>query len=164
MKKAATKSDQPTTTGPQKFRTTILSTGKTAAGIKVPPEIVAALGTSKKPPVRATINGYTYRSTIAFMGGEFWLGVSNDVRQKAGVAAGETIDIELELDTQPRVVNVPPDLAAALKKNAAAKKFFDGLSYSNKSRHVLSVEGAKTEETRKRRIEKVVEMMKEGKV
>src|SRR5713101_9813844 len=111
-----------------RFQTKILPAGKTAAGIEVPAKVVAALGSSKRPPVRATINGFTYRSTVAVMGGKFMLGVSNDVRKSAGVAAGETVDIDLELDTAPREVELPPDFATALNRDAKAKKFFAGLS------------------------------------
>src|SRR2546421_12898614 len=111
------------------IRTKILTAGKTATGIEVPAEVVEALGASKRPPVRVTINGYTYRSTVAVMGGVFMLGVSNEVRQSAGVAAGDTVDIDLELDDKPRDVELPPDFSAALGRNAKAKKFFEGLSY-----------------------------------
>lgn len=148
----------------QKFRTKILQSGKRAAGIQVPPKVVEGLGSSKKPAVRVTINGYTYRSTVATMGGVFMIGVSNDVRAKGGFAAGDTVDVVLELDTAPREVVVPPDLASALKRDPAAKKFFESLSYSNKSRHVLAIEGAKTPETRQRRIEKSVSLFHEGKM
>src|SRR5260370_510515 len=85
---------------------------KTAAGIEVPAKAVAALGSSKRPPVRATVNGFTYRSTVAVMGGKFMLGVSNEVRKSAGVAAGDTVDIDLELDTEAREVSIPSDFAA----------------------------------------------------
>ena len=111
-----------------RFRTKILQSGKTTTGIEVPAKVVAALGSSKRPPVRATINGFTYRSTVAVMGGKFMLGVSNEVRANAGVAAGDTVDIDLELDTEAREVPIPPDFAAALARNAKAKKFFEGLS------------------------------------
>jgi len=73
-----------------KFRTTLLQGDKTATGIEIPPQIVERLGSSKRPPVRVTINGYTYRSTIAVMGGKFMLGVSADVRKAAGVSGGVT--------------------------------------------------------------------------
>src|SRR5258706_4480065 len=115
-----------------KFRTKILAAGKTAAGIEVPAKVVAALGSSKRPPVRVTINGYTYRSTVAVIGAVFMLGVSNEVRQSAGVAAGDTVDIDLELDDKPRDVELPADFSAALVRNAKAKKFFEGRSYSKK--------------------------------
>jgi hypothetical protein len=138
--------------------------GKTATGIRVPPEVVASLGSSKRPSVRATINGYTYRSTVAPLGGEFMLPVSAEVRESAGVAAGDEVDIDLELDTEPREVTVPPDFMDALDGDADAKRFFDGLSYSNQRRFVLSVEEAKTAETRQRRIAKAVSTLREGRV
>jgi len=106
--------------------------GKTATGIQVPAKIVESLGSGKRPKVRVTINGYTYRSSVAPMGGRFMLGVSAEVRDRAGVAGGDMLDVEIELDTAPREVSVPPDFAAALKRDADAKRFFDGLSYSKK--------------------------------
>ncbi len=144
-----------------RFRTKILPAGKTAAGIEVPANVVAALGSSKRPPVRATINGYTYRSTVAVMGGKFMLGVSNEVRSSAGVAAGDTVDIDLELDTEAREVELPPDFAAALARDAKAKKFFEGLSYSKKLRLVIPID-IKAVEVRKQRIAKTVEQLREG--
>jgi Bacteriocin-protection, YdeI or OmpD-Associated/Domain of unknown function (DUF1905) len=146
------------------FRATIQLNGKTATGIRVPPEIVAGLGTSKRPAVRVTINGYTYRSTVAPMGGEFMLPVSAEIRERAGVAAGDEVDVDIELDAAPREVTVPPDFADALDRDADARRFFDGLSYSNKRRHVLSIEEAKTAETRQRRIANAVSMLREGKI
>jgi hypothetical protein len=147
-----------------RFRTEILSAGKTAAGIEVPPAVVDALGTSRKPAVKVTINGYTYRSTIATMNGVFMLGVSNDVRREAGIAAGETVDVDVELDTEPREVVVPPDLAAAFEAAPEARRFFEGLSYSNKRRVVMPIDDAKTPETRQRRIDKSVAALREGKI
>jgi Bacteriocin-protection, YdeI or OmpD-Associated/Domain of unknown function (DUF1905) len=139
-----------------KFRTTILQARKTATGIEVPPGIVEALGSGKRPPVRVTINGYTYRSTVAVMGGVFMIGVSAENRQATGVAAGDEVEVDLELDTEPRVVTVPADLAEALDANPAARQKFDRLSYSHQLQHVLAVEGAKSAETRQRRIGKTV--------
>jgi hypothetical protein len=139
-----------------KFRTTILQARKTATGIEVPPDIVEALGSGKKPPVRVTINGYTYRSTVAVMGGVFMISVSAENRQAAGVAAGDEVEVDLELDTEPRVVTVPADLAGALDANPPARQKFDRLSYSHQLQHVLAVEGAKAAETRQRRISKTV--------
>lgn len=144
------------------FHTTILSNGKTALGIRIPPEVVAGLGTSKRPPVRVTINEHTYRSTIAVMGGEFMIGVSAANRQKAGVGAGDEVDVELELDTEPRVVTVPPQLAAALERDPGAKAAFAALSNTNQLRHALGVEGAKTAETRQRRIDKTLSTLRES--
>ena len=144
------------------FRTVLELGGKTATGILVPPEVVDELGSGKKPAVRVTINGYTYRSTVATMGGVYMLPVSAEVRAAAGVSAGEELDVTLELDDQPREVEVPPDLAAALAAEPDVRRFFDSISYSNKRWHVLNVEGTKNPETRQRRIEKSVAMLREG--
>jgi hypothetical protein len=144
-----------------KFRTTLDLAGKTATGFRVPADVVAALGHGKRPPVRVTINGYTYRNTVAVYGDEYLIGVSAEHREKAGVEAGDVLDVDLELDDQPREVVVPADLAAALDANASAKRAFEALSYSNKQAHVLSVEGAKTAETRQRRIEKAIAQLGE---
>jgi bacteriocin resistance YdeI/OmpD-like protein/uncharacterized protein DUF1905 len=145
-----------------KFRTKVEQAGKTATGIRIPDEVVEALGKGKKPPVRVTINGYTYRSTIATVSGRFMVGVSAENRAAARVAGGDTIDVDIELDTAPRELTVPPDLAKALDRDPKARKFFDSLSFSNRQWHVVNIEGAKTDETRQRRIAKSVEMLREG--
>src|SRR5512146_1110018 len=137
-----------------RFRTTILQTGKTAAGFEVPPEVVEALGSGKRPKVRVTIGDHTYRNTVAVMGGVYMLGVSAEHREAAGVKGGDEVDIDLELDTAPRAVTVPPDFAAALAAEPAAARTFEGLSYSNQSWHTYQIGDAKTEETRRRRIER----------
>ena len=146
-----------------RFRATIELGGKTATGIRVPAEVVESLGAGQRPRVSVTINGYTYRSTVAPMGGVYMLPVSAEARGGAGVAAGDEVDVDVELDTAPREVNVPTDLAAALDGDASAKRFFEGLSYSNKQRIVLSIEGAKTAETRERRIAKALSELQQGK-
>ena len=145
-----------------KIHALIQDTGKTAAGMEIPAGVVESLGSSKKPAVRVTINGYTYRSSIASMGGKFMLGVSNEVREKAGVAAGQEVDVDIELDTEPREVVVPDDFKKALAKDKAATKTFEALSYSNKRRLVLAIEAAKAADTRQRRIEKTVGQLHEG--
>jgi hypothetical protein len=145
-----------------RFRTTIVQSGKTATGIQVPDEVVEALGSGKRPAVTVTLNGYSYRSTVASMGGVFMVSLSAEHRAGAGVAGGDEIEVDLELDSAPREVTVPPELVAALDAEPAARATFDGLSYSNKSWHVLQVTGAKTEETRQRRIARSVETLKQG--
>jgi hypothetical protein len=130
--------------------------GKTATGIEVPPDVVEALGTSKRPAVNVTIGGHTYRTTVAVMGGRFLIPLSAENRSAANVAAGDQVDVAVQLDTEPREVAVPPDFARALAKNAAAQKRFETLSYSHRRRWVLSIEGAKTDDTRQRRITKAV--------
>ena len=101
-----------------RFRTKVLLAGKTATGVEVPAKVVEGLGSSRRPLVRVTINGHTYRSAIAVMGGTYMLGISDDVRKKTGVGGGDTIDVDVELDTQAREVDVPPELAKALGKDA----------------------------------------------
>ncbi len=142
-----------------RFRATLELHGKTATGIEVPAEVVAGLGSHRKPPVTVTINGYTYRSTLGTMAGRTLIPVSAEVRRHAGVAAGDELDVDIELDDQPREVTVPDDLAAALDAEPAARAAFDALTYSAKRAHVLSVEGAKAAETRARRVAKVVETL-----
>ncbi len=130
--------------------------GTTATGFEVPDGVVSALGSGRRPPVLVTINGHTYRSTVAVLGGRFLVGVSAENRAAAGVAGGDTIVVDLELDTAPREVEVPDDLAAALQAHPAASSAFGALSYSNKSRYVLAINAAKAADTRARRIEKTV--------
>ena len=145
-----------------RFRTTILQGGKTATGIEVPDDVMAALGSGKRPAVTVTVNGYSYRSTVASLGGKSMIGLSAEHRAGAGVAGGDEVEVDLELDTAPREVTVPDDLAAALEAEPAARTTFERLSYSNKSWHVLQVTGAKTEETRQRRIARSVETLRQG--
>ena len=159
-----------------RFHTTILQSGKTAAGIQVPTEIVEALGAGKVPKVRVTIRGYTYRSSVAMVGGVPMVGVSAENRADRiavayvtgnffpmlGVGGGDDVDVDIELDTAPREVTVPADFATALDAEPNARRTFDGLSNSNKSWHVGQVEGAKSDETRQRRIARSLEILSEG--
>lgn len=145
-----------------RFHGTIQLNGKTATGIEVPPEVVTSLGSSKRPAVRVTIHGYTYRSTVAPMGGVFMLPVSAEVRERAQVAAGDEVDVEVEPDSEPRRVDMPSDFAEALAGDGDAKRFFEGLSYSNKRRFVLPIEEAKSAETRQKRIAKAIATLREG--
>ncbi|HEX3264162.1 MAG TPA: YdeI/OmpD-associated family protein [Candidatus Limnocylindrales bacterium] len=147
-----------------RFRTTIQQTGKTAMGFEVPPAVVEALGSGKRPPVNVTINGYTYRNTVAVMGGVYMIGVAGEHRGPARIVGGEDVDVDLELDTAPREVTVPPELAAALDAEPAARAAFDRLSYSNKSWHTLQVTGTNNPETRARRIEKSIAALKDGRI
>ena len=145
-----------------KIRALIEQTGKTACGFAIPEETVLALGKGKRPPVNVTINGYTYRSTVAPMGGRYLVGVSAENRAAAGVRGGETHDIELTLDDAPREVELPEDFAAALAADSAARRTFDALSPSNKGYHTALLAGAKSDETRQRRLEKSIAALREG--
>jgi hypothetical protein len=149
---------------PMRFHAVIQLNNKTATGIAVPPDLLESLGAGKRPAVRVTINGHTYRTTVGSVDGQAMLPVSAEVRQGAGVAAGDEVEVEIELDTAPREVTVPPDFAAALDQDPAARRFFDGLSYSNKRRFTLPIEEAKSAETRERRIAKAVSQLREGRL
>jgi predicted thioesterase len=142
-----------------RFRTELLQAGKTATGIEVPAKIVDALASGKKPAVRVTINGYTYRSTVAVMGGKYMVGVRAEVREAAGVAGGEMVDIQIELDDAPREVEVPKALAVAFGRNARAKAAFAQLSNSKKQAFTIPIERAKTEETRDRNVAKAIDAL-----
>ncbi|HEX3621490.1 MAG TPA: YdeI/OmpD-associated family protein [Acidimicrobiales bacterium] len=144
-----------------RFRTVIELGGKTATGIAVPAEVVESLGAGKRPPVRVTINGFTYRSTIAVMGGRYMVGVNAENRAGTGVAAGDEVDVDLELDTESREVEVPVDLAEALDRDPGVRRRFDTSAYSRRKEFVRSVEDAKTPETRARRIAKAVATLHE---
>jgi hypothetical protein len=145
-----------------KFRSVVRLGGKTATGIPVPEEVVEGLDRGKRPPVRATIGGHTYRTSIARVGGEFMLPLSADNREGAGVQAGDEVDVDVELDTEPREVTVPTDLAEALERDADLKHTFESLSRSKKRRLVDPIGQAKTHETRQRRIDKVIDALREG--
>ena len=145
------------------FRTTLFLAGKTATGFVIPPEIVERLGAGKRPPVRVTINGFTYRNTIAVMGGKYCVGVSAEHRGPAGVKAGDVVDVRLELDNAPRTVTMPPELKRALAREQSAQEFFAGLSYSKQRWFADWINGAKTDDTRERRVEKSVEALRTGK-
>lgn len=139
-----------------KFRAVILQSGKTATGIVVPPEVVESLGAGKKPKVVVTLNAFTYRSSIAVMGGDFMVPVSAEIREKAKVKGGDEVDVELSVDTEIREVELPTDFAEALTKNPEAKAKFEALSYSKKRGYVMPIEALKGEDARKRRIEKTI--------
>ncbi|WP_231329515.1 YdeI/OmpD-associated family protein [Actinomadura graeca] len=147
----------------KKFRTTVELGGRTATGFEVPAEVVQQLGAGKKPKVKVTIGGHSYRSTVAVYGDRYMLPLAAENRKRAGVEAGEDIEVVLELDTEPRVVEIPEDFAQALASEPAAQQTWNDLSYSNRRYHVLQIDGAKTEQTRQRRIAKSIEALGQGK-
>ena len=141
-----------------RFETTMFLSGNNT-GIEVPPEVVESFGAGKRPPVVVTVNGFEYRSTIAPMGGLFLIPFSSDKRAATGIRGGDPIVVDLELDTAPRTVDVPDDLAAALDATPGAREAWDRLSPSHKKAHVTAIEGAKAAETRQRRIAKAIEAL-----
>lgn len=145
-----------------RFRAELESTGGTTAGFEVPEWMVEDLAGGKRPKVTVSVNGFTFRTSIARMGGRYLLGVSAERRQEAGVSAGDILDVDVDLDTAPRQVEVPPDLAEALAADAAASSFWQTLSYSAQQWHVLQVTGAKKPETRAARVARSVAMLREN--
>ena len=143
------------------FRATVVLGGKTATGIPVPDEVVEKLGSGKRPPVVVTVGGYSYRTTVAPMSGAYFVPLAAEHRQAAGVQAEQEVDVALELDSAPRVVELPDDLATAM--DDAARSAFDGLATSHKKEWVRWVTEAKKPETRTARIEKTVQGLRAGK-
>jgi hypothetical protein len=145
-----------------KFRATVQLDGKTATGIPVPEEVVAALGSSRRPAVVVTIGDFSYRTTVGSMGGTYKVPVSADNRKKAGIAAGDEIEVGIELDTAPREVELPDDLAKALTGEDEAIRFFEGLAVSQKRAYTAWIESAKKAETREKRVTEAVELLRQG--
>lgn len=144
------------------FKTGVLKAeGLNATGLRVPAVVVEKLGAGKRPKVTVTLKGYTYRSTVAVYGGEFFLPLAAVHREAAGVKAGQPVQVTVELDTAPREVEVPKDLAAALKK-AGVRAAFDALAFTHRREHVRAIEEAKAPGTRARRIDKAVAMVSGG--
>jgi hypothetical protein len=143
-----------------KFRTHV-EPPEPMRGLEVPEEVVEALGGGKRPKVSISINGHSWRSRVAIMRGRHLLGLSNANRRAAGVAIGDNVEVEVELDTKPRVVVEPADFARALDADPAARIAFDHLPYGRKLRQVRDIESAKKPETRERRIEKAVAMLRD---
>ena len=146
---------------PITFHTTILQTGKNTAGIQVPEDVMEKLGAGKRPLVRVTINKYTYRSAVAVMGGKYMVSFNSEHRKAAGVQGGDETDVTLELDVEPRSVEIPKDLKDALTRTNTLNAF-EKTAPSMKKEYVRQVEEAKAQETRERRIKKIVEKLSAG--
>ena len=145
-----------------RFRTTVELGGRTATGLAVPDDVVAALGAGRRAPVRITVGAHTYRTTVAVMDGRFLVPLSADNRQAAGVAAGDEVDVSIELDSAPREVDVPDDLDQALAGEPAARRFFDDLAFSHRKEWVRWITEAKRAETRAQRVARTVEALVAG--
>lgn len=144
------------------FHTTVLQTGKNTAGIQVPEEVIEKLGGGKRPLVRVKIGQYCYRSAIAVMDGKYMISFSAEHRQASGINGGDEADVTLELDLEPRDVDLPEDLKTALEQ-AGAMAAFEKSAPSMKKEYVRQVEKAKAAETRERRIGKIIEKLGSGK-
>jgi hypothetical protein len=130
-------------------------------GLEIPPEIAEALGAGKRPAVTITINGHSWKSRVAIMRGRYLLGLSNANRQAASVVTGDEVEVEVEIDAEPRIVAEPADFARALDADPAARAAYDHLSYGHQREHVRATEGAKKPQTRARRIEKALAMLRD---
>jgi hypothetical protein len=144
------------------FTTELEATGGTTTGFVVPDEVLEALGGGRRPKVVASVAGHSWRTSIASMGGRFLLGASAAVRDATGIAAGETHTVTVELDTAPRTVDVPEDLAAALAASPTASASWAALSFSHQRQHVEAVLAAKKPETRERRVATTVQGLSTG--
>jgi Bacteriocin-protection, YdeI or OmpD-Associated/Domain of unknown function (DUF1905) len=129
-------------------------------GLEVPIEVVEALGGGKRPAVTITINGHSWKSRVAIMRGRYLLGLSNANRKAAGVATGDEVEVEVEIDAEPRLVAEPADFTRTLDADPAARAAYDRLSGSHQREHVRAIESAKKPETRVRRIEKALAMLR----
>ena len=148
--------------GSLELKTTLEPRGP-AAAVVLDDQQVAAIGEgAKRFPVRATINGYSWRTTVTRMRGEFLLGLSREVREAAGVQAGDTVDVAIELDSEPREVDVPEALAAALARDEGARAGFESLSFTHRKEYARWIAEAKRDETRERRVKQALEMLREG--
>jgi bifunctional DNA-binding transcriptional regulator/antitoxin component of YhaV-PrlF toxin-antitoxin module len=143
-----------------KFRAEVEPT-EPMRGLVVPEPVVEKLGGGKRPPVAITINGHSWKSRIAVMRGRYLIGLSKANRQAAGVATGDIVEVEVELDAEPRIVVEPADFLRALDADPVARAAYDGLSYSRRRDHVRAIEGAKRPETRSRRIDAAMASLRE---
>jgi hypothetical protein len=135
-----------------------------AAAVVLDEDQFAAVGEgAKRFPVVATVNGYSWRTTVTRMGGEFLVGLGREVRASARAEAGDTVEVALELDTAPREVQVPEPLAAALSGDPGARTAFEKLAFTHRKEYARWVAEAKHEETRARRVAKALELLREGK-
>ena len=144
-----------------KFRAKVIPSGN-ATAVEVPTDVMKALGSGPRPLIAVTVNGHTWRSRVALMRGQRLVGISAANRAASGIAEGDVVEVDLKLDTEPRVVPEPPDLAKALNDDPEARAAFERLPYGLRRKHVAAIEEAKTPEVRQRRIAKLVATMRSG--
>ena len=149
--------------GSTRFKAQLQPRGPAAAVVLDDEQVVIVGEGAKRFPVVATVNGYTWRTSVARMGGEFVLGLSKEVRQGAGAQAGDEVDVTIELDAAPREVEVPEALAVALAADPEASAAFGRMAFTHRKEYARWVAEAKREETRQRRVVQAVEMIRSGK-
>ncbi|MGV3604461.1 MAG: DUF1905 domain-containing protein [Dyadobacter fermentans] len=145
-----------------KFLTKIFLMGNNT-GIEVPEYVIKQLGAGKKPPVVVTLNNYTYRNTVAVMGGKYLIALSSEHRKNAGVAGGDQVEISLQLDTEPRTVVIPEHFKTQLEQNPLALHAFEKLPPSGKKKVISLIESAKSESTRQARVDKILSSLENEK-
>ena len=148
--------------GSLRFTATLVARGPAVAIVLDDVEVAAVGEGARRFPVLATVNGYRWPTSVARMGGEFLVGLNRDVRERAGVQAGDVVDVHLVLDSAPRELEVPPALAAALAGDPAARAAFDALAYTHRKEYARWIDEAKREETRVRRVAQALQMLREG--
>lgn len=147
-----------------KFKTKLVGQdGSSVAAVRFPFDIQEVFGTIARVPVRGTINGFPFRSSLMPMGGCHYMAVNRTMREGAGCKAGDTVSVVMERDTAPRVVTVPAALKKALAKSETAQTNWKKYSFSNQKEMALAITGAKQEETRARRLTRIVDIVKNGK-
>ncbi len=146
-----------------KFRAKVIPSGN-ATAVEIPADVMKALGSGSRPLIAVTINGHAWRGRVASMRGKHLIGISAANRAASAIAEGDVVEVDLELDTEPRVVPAPPDLTRALHDDPEAGAAFDRLPYGLKRRHVAAIEEAKTSEVRQRRIARLVTSMRSHRV
>ena len=129
---------------------------------ELPAEVVEALGAGKRPAVRATVNGHVHRTRIAVYGGKYYLAYRREVRAAAQLEPGEEVDLQLELDGEPRAIDRPADFAALLEADPEARMRYDGLSFTHRKEYVDWLQGAKRAATRQRRLAEATTLLKSG--
>ena len=147
---------------PIRFTTVVELGGRTATGLPVPDDVLAALQGGRRPPVTVRVGRHTYRTTIGWMGGRALIPLSAENRTAAGIAAGDQVEVEIQHDDAPREAVLPDDLAAALAEEPAALTFLESLAPSHRKEWVRWVEEAKRPETRSRRVAATVDALKAG--
>jgi hypothetical protein len=144
------------------FETTVAATGNNT-GIVVPDELIERMGAGRRPAVVVNLSGYEYRNTVGIMGGEHIISISAAVRKATGLKGGDPISVKLTVENTPRQVDIPEDLAHALSAEPDVAAFFSKLSNSLQRYHVDNINGAKTPETRQRRVDKTISLFRQGK-
>lgn len=144
-----------------KFTTTILQSGNNT-GIEVPEKIIEKFNAGKRPPVIVSLNGYTYRSTVAVMGGKFLIPLSKEHRENADVKGGQKLEVTLEYDSEPRTVELPADFQKALDTNEKCRQAYEKLAPSKKKEVVRHIESAKADATRQSRLYKILSALENG--